>query len=93
MKDTKLYGGSAVGWGWSDKLDAAHRKWPAVYKLKVGEPYRLTISGRSQRYNMDRIVLRHSDVPEKTAKDPDQPESSMSGNRAAFRTTIKAVIP
>ncbi|MDF7799780.1 hypothetical protein P4C99_09905 [Pontiellaceae bacterium B1224] len=76
--DTKLYGGSADGWGWSEKLDVQHKKWPAVYKLKAGEKYTLTISGRSQRYNMDRIIFKHSDVKDEQAKNPKQLESQMA---------------
>lgn len=75
--DTKLYGGSADGWGWTQKLDVGHKKWPAVYKLKAGEVYTLTISGRSQRFNMDRIVFRHTDVKDEQARNPEQPESKM----------------
>lgn len=76
--DTKLYGGSAKGWGWTAKLDTNHKKWPAVYTLKAGETYTLTISGRSQRFNMDRIVFRHDDVKDGTAQDPMQPESNIA---------------
>lgn len=74
-EDTKLYGGSADGWGWTDKLDVKHKKWPAVYKLKAGEEYTLIISGRSQRFNMDRIIFKHKSVKDGKAKDPKQPES------------------
>lgn len=74
-KDTKLYGGSHKEWGWTSQLDDNHKKFPPLYKLKAGEQYLLTISGRSQRFNMDRIVFKHSSVADKKAKDPKQPES------------------
>jgi len=74
-EDTKLYGGSAEGWGWTDKLDVKHKKWPAEYRLEAGEEYTLIISGRSQRFNMDRIVFKHKSVKDKKAKNPKQPES------------------
>jgi len=73
--DKKLYGGSQNGWGWTAKLDVGHKKWPAVYRLKAGEEYTLVVSGRSQRFNMDRIVFKHQSVADKKAKDPKQPES------------------
>jgi len=73
--DTKLYGGHHEKWGWTAKLDREHKKYEPIYKLKAGEKYTLIISGRSQRFNMDRIVFKHSSVDEKKAKDPKQPES------------------
>ena len=74
--DTKLYGGHHEKWGWTAKLDEKHKKFEPLYKLKAGEKYTLIISGRSQRFNMDRIVLKHSSVADKKATDPKQPESS-----------------
>lgn len=73
--DTKLYGGSAEGWGWTAQLDRNHKKYPPLYKLKAGEKYTLIISGRSQRFNMDRIIFKHESVSDSKAKDPKQPES------------------
>ena len=74
--DTKLYGGSPAGWGWSAQLDRQHRKFPPLYRLKAGEKYTLTISGRSQRFNMDRILFVHESVSEEKAKDPALAEST-----------------
>ena len=73
--DTKLYGGSPDGWGWSANLDKQHKKFPPLYTLKAGEQYTLVISGRSQRFNMDRIVFKHESVDEQKAMDPSTPES------------------
>lgn len=77
VSDTKLFGGLAKGWGWTDRLDVKHKKWPAVYTLKAGEEYTLVISGRSQRFNMDRIVFKHNSVNMKTARSSKCPESKM----------------
>ena len=74
--DNKLFGGSDKGWGWTSKLDVNHEKYQPIYKLKAGETYQLTVSGRSQRFNMDRIIFKHSSVKDKKAKDPKLPESS-----------------
>lgn len=74
--DTKLFGGHHEKWGWTDRLDKDHKKFLPLYKLKAGEKYTLIISGRSQRFNMDRIIFKHSSVDDKKAKDPKQPESS-----------------
>ncbi len=75
-EDTKFFGGSAKGWGWTDRLDVKHKKWPAVYTLKTGEKYTLVISGRSQRFNMDRIVFKHKSVQDGKAKSAEAPEST-----------------
>ncbi|MGJ8644087.1 MAG: hypothetical protein ACSHX9_11805 [Luteolibacter sp.] len=57
--DTKLFGGTAEGWGWTQKLDEGHKKFPAEYSLKSGETYELTVSGRSKNFNIDSIMLVH----------------------------------
>jgi len=73
-KDTKLYGGPENGWGWSAKLDPHSGKVFAKYNFKSGEIYELVVSGRSIRYNIDRIVFYHSTVnlnPAATAPESD----------------------
>ncbi len=57
--DTKLYGGDAGAWAWATQLDVSHKKFPAIYQLKSGETYTLTISGRSKNFNIDRFLLVH----------------------------------
>lgn len=61
QSDTKLYGGSPDGWGWSAKLDRDHKKYSPRYELKAGETYTLIISGRSKNFNIDRIYFVHED--------------------------------
>jgi hypothetical protein len=60
-EDTKMFGGAADKWAWTTQLDVNHRKYPAIYDLKEGEIYELTISGRSKNFNIDRILLVHAD--------------------------------
>lgn len=56
--EEKFFGGTAVGWGWAEKLDwQGHIKRPALYNLKQDEDYTLVISGRSIRWNIDYIVF------------------------------------
>lgn len=76
-KDTKLFGGSDKGWGWAETLDLGghNNKRNPKYVFKAGETYALGVSGRSQRFNIDRIVFRHESVGLKEAKDPEVPES------------------
>lgn len=82
-EDTKLYihGKSAKTWDFTAKLDyhdpKTHQamKTDPVYQLKKGEKYTLIISGRSQRFNMDRIILKHESVSREKAFDPLQPEN------------------
>lgn len=57
-EDTKMFGGNAGDWGWANTLDF-HKKAPAIYELKEGETYELTISGRSKNFNIDRFLLVH----------------------------------
>ncbi len=78
--DTKLYGGDPSSWGWAQNLDshdADHT--PAKYNFIAGETYTFTVSGRSIRYNMDRIIFRICEgantVAESYAKDSARPES------------------
>lgn len=59
--DTKLFGGAPESWGQARRLDKkkkAHLK-DAVYEFKAGETYTLVVSGRSTRFNLDRLVLFH----------------------------------
>lgn len=68
--DVKLFGGAAGDWGIAQTLDIHAKKFKieskrrslkkaALYELKEGEVYRLVVSGRSQRFNLDRIVISH----------------------------------
>ena len=56
--NTKMFGGSPTGWGFARKLDGngAHLE-DAIYNLQAGETYQLSISGRSTRFNLDRIIV------------------------------------
>lgn len=75
-EDTKCFGGSDSGWGWAETLDLGnHRFRNPRYVFKAGETYALVVSGRSQRFNIDRIVFRHDSVDAKKAKDPERAES------------------
>lgn len=78
-EDTKLFGGSEKGWGWAETLDLGghNNKRMPRYVFKAGETYALGVSGRSQRFNIDRIVFRHASVDLKKAKDPELPESEV----------------
>lgn len=54
----KFYGGAENNWGWAEKMDVhdyAHQF--ADYIMTAGEEYTLTLSGRSQRFNIDYILL------------------------------------
>jgi hypothetical protein len=60
-RDTKLYGGPESGWGWAGDLDAHDADHTqARYVFKSGQEYRLIVSGRSIRYQIDRIVFMHT---------------------------------
>ena len=65
-KNTKFFGGDDQKFVWSsgNRLDlGGHRnKRVAVYDLLAGETYKLVVSGRSQKFKLDRIVLRHHSI-------------------------------
>ena len=57
-QNTKFFGGSDTGWGWATQLDLGGHtnKRIARYVLREGQTYALAVSGRSQRFNIDRII-------------------------------------
>ena len=59
LKDyEKFFGGSAVQWGWAQTMDwQGHIKREALYNLKQGEEYTITIAGRSIRWNIDCVIM------------------------------------
>lgn len=57
--ETKMFGGDADQWGWTNQLDFDHKKADAIYDLKEDEVYELTISGRSKNFNFDRFLFIH----------------------------------
>jgi hypothetical protein len=76
QQDTKFFGGDAENWGWAAKLDADHKKLDADYEFKAGETYTLVLSGRSIRWNVDRIVLRKAGTPDSTWQNaPESPRA------------------
>jgi hypothetical protein len=91
--NTKMYGGSATTWGWANLLDAGgntNKRYP-IYNFTAGSTYTLTISGRSIKYNIDRIVFRHTTVAESTAKSASLAESS-TGSAVANAGSDKSLI-
>lgn len=70
--DTKFFGGKDREFVWAsgNRLDpGGHKnKRVAVYFLKSGETYTLTLSGRSQLFKVDEILFRHEDVDAEVAE-------------------------
>ena len=68
-KDTKFYGGNPgqLIWQSGNRLDPGghNNKRVAVYDFKAGE-YTLVVSGRSQKFKLDRIAFRHKNSPPNT---------------------------
>lgn len=90
-KETKMYGGDANKWGWTNQLDFNHKKAPAIYDLKSGETYELTIHGRSKNFNFDRFLLVHDShslrkVRDKNPKESKSDEASPTFKKATVRT-------
>ncbi len=66
--DQKFFGGSSEGWDWAVQMDINGNLTEPVYNLKAGEKYTLYISGRSKRFNIDRIVICHESVSDSAAQ-------------------------
>lgn len=79
QKDTKFFGGNhnTLVWATGNRLDlGGHKnKRVALYDFVAGETYKLVVSGRSQKYKLDRIVFRRTSVDAETAQSTSQPES------------------
>lgn len=75
-KDNKHYGGdhSKSQWSGDKPIDVHEKKWAATYVFKAGETYTLTMSGRAQRANINRLVFTTAAAKEK-ALNPATPES------------------
>jgi hypothetical protein len=88
-KDTKMFGGHATKWGWTNQLDSNHKKFEAIYHFKSGEVYDLTISGRSKNFNFDRILFIHQSLDFQKTRNGNPAESKTEDGEAAFprRTT------
>ena len=69
--DTKFFGGDDQSFAWAGgtRLDpGGHKnKRRAIYAFKAGETYTLVISGRSEKFKLDRIIFRKTTVTPKTA--------------------------
>lgn len=79
LANTKYYGGAdkEFEWVFGNRFDAGGHgnKRRAVYQFKAGETYTMTISGRSQFFKLDRIMLRHKSVRSDVAENLLNPES------------------
>ena len=78
--NTKMFGGPETGWGWALKLDKHEEKKLPKYKFKQGEVYTFTLSGRSIRWNTDRLVFAHSSIGDAEAKKTSHLESDTLGS-------------
>jgi len=79
QNDTKFFGGdhNKFAWATGNKLDpGGHRnKRVAIYNFKASETYRLIVSGRSQKFKLDRIIFQHESVDATEAQQTSMPES------------------
>ena len=83
--ETKLFVGRGGNgdWGWGHRLDRKHVQPEAIYKFKKGQTYTLYISGRSTRFNMDRIVFAKTGTDVDKAQNNTK-ESSWFGDALTF---------
>ena len=98
--DTKFYGGDDRKFVWASgaRLDPGghNNKRVAIYNLKAGETYTLTLSGRSQQFKADTILFRHEEVPadealtEEVPHEPDQEHCTQSGQDRIHFTNLSS---
>lgn len=64
-KDMKFYGRGTDNWGVCYKGEGGehHKREAVMYKLKKGEDYVFTMSGRAQRTNIDYILFYETSIP------------------------------
>ncbi|MBD3391878.1 MAG: hypothetical protein GF410_07645 [Chitinivibrionales bacterium] len=93
MSDTKMYvhGESATTWDWATNLDGNgyHHKQPE-YSFKANTTYEFNLSGRSQRFNCDRIVIFAS-LQKSKAMDPATAET-LEGSTDTRRNPGRGVV-
>jgi len=86
QQNTKFFGGANNKFTWAPdantnrgRLDPGghSNKRVALYDFKAGETYKLVISGRSQFFKVNRIMLRHINTPFGAASNLQNPESSL----------------
>lgn len=67
---TKLFVGRGGNgdWGWGTQYDINHVQPHAIFNFKAGETYTLTMAGRSQRFNVDRILFINTTYPIEEAR-------------------------
>lgn len=100
QKNTKLFGGTSNGWGWTETLDPGghDNKRKPFYDLVAGETYKLTVSGRSKYFNIDRIVFYKLDKyskleAQKTLGKPETVTPNDIGVPSANRTITAKTCP
>lgn len=94
QKDTKLYSSNGGNvWSWGFQLDGNGADHVAAkYNLKSGEEYALTISGRSIRFQIDRILFAHNDAnlnQAKNAKESDTVVTTAISHNTLYNKNIK----
>lgn len=81
MSDTKFFGGDDHSFVWAsgNRLDPGghNNKRVAIYDFREGETYTLVVSGRSQKFKLDRLVFRHESVAVEAAQNSALPESDL----------------
>ena len=87
-KDHKFFGGSEEGWGRAELLDVDHKKHPALYKFRAGETYKLTVSGRSKNFNIDRILFVHESHNPKKILSQNPAESTKKGGSPSSGSSL-----
>jgi hypothetical protein len=92
-QDTKMFVGRGGNgdWGWASKFDINHVQPTAIYNFKAGQTYTLYMSGRSQRFNVDRILFVNTANDQTAAKAITTESSSFDDGVVVERYIYEAV--
>ena len=91
-EETKMFGGAADKWAWTNQLDFNHKKGEAVYDLKEGQVYELTISGRSKNFNFDRFLLIHESLNFNKTRNANPKESKSDQAPERLRAPVTRIL-
>ena len=89
-KDMKFWGGAAnLKWTkWTNKVVNKHDIEEARYHFKAGEIYTLVVSGRAQRFSLDRIVITRMEDQRFNEKEKESPRVKVI-HTATKNTAVK----
>ncbi|PQJ72626.1 hypothetical protein [Polaribacter butkevichii] len=93
QNNTKLFVGRGGNgkWGWGTNYDKKHVQPKAIFKFKAGEIYTLIMSGRSKRFNVDRILFFKTTIENHVARANVTESESINDDEITEKYTYLAI--